>query len=393
VKESPPVAGSAAASRGAALGRLARGPGDGFGGAPCAAGASAAQVGPGIPSRPLSTSSPSPRAAAAARLLEALCALPVEIADARAERRDVHLDSYPGGLRPSSAVLLAGGGDTGHGEHVGWTADAHDRFAERVAAAPLRGRHVLGALSDALREIFAEPYDRAAIEAAAVDLALRQSGAGLGDLARVAPRPVRYVVSFDSAGDPVARMRAERRRRATVEFKLDVDPRWGDAVLDGVASEGGVAVLDFKGAGEAADHERFARRFPSALLEDALASRTIAAPAMRARLSLDGPIVSADALAGIDPAPAAVNVKPARMGGVLEAIAVVAAAARRGSSIYFGGMFEVGVARLQLRALASVLAPDGTNDIAPLVSPERPDRLDVRSEEGGFPTGAELRTA
>jgi len=292
------------------------------------------------------------------------------------------VSGYPDGARPTSTVSLGGGDAAGAGENVGWTSAAHARFAAACASVPLRGERTLGELSAELVRAFGDPYDRAAVEAAAMELALAQNRVDLATLARAPPRPVRYVVSFDARSLPVPRMREERRRSPTAEFKLDVDPRWSDGELDRIAAEGGVAVLDFKGAGDAADHARFAARFPSALLEDALARETGGCAALRDRLSFDAPIVSAEALAAIDPPPAAVNVKPARMGGVLEAIAALAIAARHRSCAYFGGMFEVGVGRRQLCALASVLCPDGPNDIAPLVPPERPVRLDPRGASG-----------
>jgi hypothetical protein len=49
-----------------------------------------------------------------------------------------------------------------------------------------------------------------------------------------------------------------------------------------------------------------------------------------------------------------------------------------------GGMFEVGVGRGQLRALAAVLSPEGPNDVAPLLSDERPRRLAIDAALAGF---------
>ena len=40
--------------------------------------------------------------------------------------------------------------------------------------------------------------------------------------------------------------------------------------------------------------------------------------------------------------------------------------------VYVGGMFEIGVGRRQLRDLASVLCPDGPNDLAPIPLAETP---------------------
>lgn len=326
-----------------------------------------------------------PGAHLADQLLSALGALPVWIESARVEQDEIRLAGYPDGARPTSTVWLEGAGRAGRGEHVGWTRDAHARFADHAAATSLSGRHVVGPLSTALRDLFPEPYGRAAVEAAAIELALAQNRTDLAGLVGAAPRPVRYVVSFDASCDPIARMRAERGVCPARELKIDVDPRWEDSVLDGIAAAGGVAILDFKGAGSGADHERFGRRFPAALLEDALAPETRRSAEMRDRVSLDAPIRTAGALAAMDPPPAAVNVKPARMGGVLEAIATVGVAARLGLLAYFGGMWEVGIGRRQLCALASLLCANGPNDIAPLTAPERRVlRLDPARAKSGF---------
>jgi O-succinylbenzoate synthase len=82
---------------------------------------------------------------------------------------------------------------------------------------------------------------------------------------------------------------------------------------------------------------------------------------------VDAPVTSVAALAALAPAPAAVNVKPARMGGVLEAIACLELCHRRGLAANVGGMFEVGVGRQHSLALAALACPDGPNDIAPLL--------------------------
>ena len=54
--------------------------------------------------------------------------------------------------------------------------------------------------------------------------------------------------------------------------------------------------------------------------------------------------------------------------------------------MYVGGMFEVGIGRAQLRALAAVLSPDGPNDIAPISRgddrPAHPARLRVAATPG-----------
>jgi len=299
----------------------------------------------------------------------ALAALPVVVDDAECRVGAVRVPSYPGGVRPTSEVRLG----EGRGECVAWTAEAHEAFRARMAGVP-RGRWArLGEWAEAMRARFTDPYERAALEAAAIDLALRQAGTNLFALAGVTPRAVRYVVSYGGLRDPMAEV------EPGVELKLDVDPAWDSGTFAALRR---VAVLDFKGTGNPADHERAHRAVPEALIEDALAGPWSAS--LSTRLSFDAPVTSAHALDALPVRPAAVNLKPARMGGVLEALACAERCTREGIAVYVGGMFEVGAGRRQLRALAALLCPDAPNDVAPLVPPERPPRLAVDAPAPGF---------
>ena len=270
----------------------------------------------------------------------ALAALPVVVDDVECRVDAVRVPSYPGGVRPTSEVRL---GD-GRGECVAWTAEAHAALRGRMGLVP-RGRWAhLGDWAAAMRERFTDPYERAALEAAAIDLALRQAGANLRTLLGAASKPVRYVVSFERVADPVARARAEA---PGIALKIDADPGWSDDTYAGLAALGRVAVLDFKGAG---DTERAHRALPQALIEDPGSGSW--SESLGRRLSFDAPVTSARALDALPARPAAVNLKPARMGGVLEALACATRCAAEGIAVYMGGMFEVGVGRTQLRALA-----------------------------------------
>jgi len=318
-----------------------------------------------------------PRTAEAGRagpLAAALAELRIVVEHAEVVCGTAAVRSYPGGARPTSTVVIAGRGVAGRGENVAWTAEAHARLD--VGAVP-RGTGRLGEWATAIASGIREPYARAAVEAAAIDLALRQAGTNVFELADVAPAPVRYVVSFERVTDPVARARAEP---GPVALKVDADPSWDDATWAALTSTGRVAVLDFKGAGRAPELERAHRALHDALLEDP--GDAAWSGSLRRRLALDAAIVSAAALDDVVVRPVAVNLKPARMGGVLEALRCAARCADRGIAIYIGGMFEVAVGRRQLRALAAVLCPDATNDIAPLDSAERPLRLAVEDGPG-----------
>jgi L-alanine-DL-glutamate epimerase-like enolase superfamily enzyme len=288
----------------------------------------------------------------------------------------VELPSYPDGPRPSSIVTLTGARHRGRGEHVGWTREAHERFAAAAATLP-RGRLLLRDWVTAIAPF--APYDRAALEAAGIDLALRQHETTLFGLAGVAPRPLRWVVSFAAVFDPVT----EAARHPGCELKIDVDPRWSDEVLGRLRALGRVAVLDWKMQGAPAEHERAHRHLPNAWIEDPRPGDTAWSPSLRARIVADAPVVSVDALAALPLRPAAVNVKPARMGGVLAALDCLAHCAGQGIATYIGGMFEVGVGRKQLQVLAALACADGPNDVAPLRGPARSGRL-VPPDQAGF---------
>jgi len=297
-----------------------------------------------------------------------LGALPVVVDEVDCALGAVRVASYPGGTRPTSEVRLG----PGRGECVAWTDEAHAAFRARMERVP-RGRWWLGPWVAAMRQRFDDPYERAALEAAAIDAALRQAETGFLALAGAAPRPVRYVVSYGRLRDPMAEVEPR------VELKLDLDPEWDDATWAALAASRRVAVLDCKGAGDA---ERAHRALPGALIENAAAGPWSAS--LRQQLSFDAPLTSAAALDALPAAPAAVNLKPARMGGVLEALTCATRCRERGIPVYVGGMFEVGVGRLQLRALAALVSPDGPNDIAPLVGPDRPKRLPVDGSRPGL---------
>jgi hypothetical protein len=317
---------------------------------------------------------PTPEARLAHALRAALVALPIRIDSVDCHVAGVRLASYPGGVRPTSVVHL----DDGRGENVAWTTAAHEAFRSRLGRVP-RGAWTLGDWAATVAERFTDPYERAPLEAAAIDLGLRQAATDLAGLVGAVPAPVRYVISFERVTDPVARAADER---PDVDLKIDVDPAWDDATFGALGALGRVAVLDFKGAGTVADHERAHDAMPRAVIEDPGAGAGWSR-SLRRRLSFDAAVTSAAALDALPVRPAAVNLKPARMGGVLEALSCAARCHEARIAIYVGGMFEVGPGRAQLATLAALLCPEGPNDIAPLTGEAPPSRL-VVSRAPGF---------
>ena len=59
------------------------------------------------------------------------------------------------------------------------------------------------------------------------------------------------------------------------------------------------------------------------------------------------------------------NVKPSRFGSLRALLDCVERAQAAGMIVYGGGQFELGIGRDQIQALASLLYPDGPNDVAP----------------------------
>lgn len=327
------------------------------------------------------------RARRARALATRLAALPLRVERTHCDVTPVAVPSYPDGPRPSSTLLLEGSGRAGRGEHVGWTGAAHEAFATSVGALPLAGCATVGEAGTLARKRLSDSYARAAVEAAAIDLALRQSATDPFALCGVSPSPVRYVLSFERVADPVARAHTELAANPDLELKIDADPGWSEDTLAALAALGRVAVLDFKQSGSRADHLRAHRLLPESLLEDAPQGGDAWPASLQARLALDAAISSAADVAALEDLPAAVNVKPARVGGVFEALAVIAACASRGVDVYMGGMFEVGVGRVLVQTLASLFSPDGPNDVAPIAHDgrpaPRPDRLVVVPPAGG----------
>ena len=89
--------------------------------------------------------------------------------------------------------------------------------------------------------------------------------------------------------------------------------------------------------------------------------------------------------------PRTINVKPMRTGNLRALFDLYAFAGSEGIAMYGGGMGELGPGRTQIQRLASLVHPDGPNDIAPsgFNDPEPaaglpPSPLPPRSGEVGF---------
>lgn len=303
-----------------------------------------------------------------AELAATLAALEVQVEFAQVESKAVTLPDYPDGPRPSGIVRLSGCGSSGLGENVAFLEREQDRFAGFVEAwAKDRGGrrlHVGSALGPG-----GTPYERAALEAALIDLALRQAKLSLYDLTGVRAAELRFVVSLAAQREPQSMLWDLRAAGFAGELKLDVDPAWTDATLELMASDPRIVIFDFKSRSDVGFARRLRRLNASALFEDPPSGFEAAAPELGPLLiSRDAPLYDAQAVRAASARGEAVNLKAPRMGGPLELLRGLEAALALPEdpriSAYFGGMFEVRVGRSQARQLAALYCNTAPNDLA-----------------------------
>lgn len=273
---------------------------------------------------------------------------------------------------------MEGGGLEGRGEDVTYDAEDHDLFPLGLE---LGTCHTLDEASRLLGEtdLFPEKapvrepsrdYRRWALESALLDLALRQAGVSLGEAVDRPYRPVRFVISTRLDIRPWLAI------DPALEFKLDPTNDWEPETMAEIAATGRVRTLDFKAfytdtivdqEPDANLYRACAELFPDAVLEDPALSGSAweALGGAEERLSFDAPIHS---LADVDalPVPARfLNIKPSRFGSLARLLECIEASEARGTTMYGGGQFELGVGRGQIQTLASLFYPDSPNDVAP----------------------------
>jgi hypothetical protein len=279
--------------------------------------------------------------------------------------------------RVTTTVVLHGGGETGQGEDVTYTPADHDDFPEHEMLAGTWTLHAYSRRLDELTLFAGEPqmeashdYRRWAFESAALDLGLRQAGISLGEAAGRPYRPVRFVSSTRTDIAPYLELNPE------LEFKLDAEPDWDDALVAELAATDRVRVVDFKAyyRGTSVDLEpdadlyrRVASGLPDAVLEDAWLDGEPGEALREAhdRLSFDAPIHSWDDVESLPVEPRWLNIKPSRFGTSRRLFECIAECEARGIAMYGGGQFELGPGRAQIQRLASIFYADAPNDVAP----------------------------
>jgi hypothetical protein len=280
-----------------------------------------------------------------------------------------------------TVIVLHGRGEEGRGEEVDYDPTQQTRFQEQGGDLPLAGEHTLESFS--LLQSGQTEYRRWALESAALDLALRQSGQSLGEAIGRAPQPLRFVVSTRVASVP-----RWLELYPELRFKLDPGTDWTDEIVTSLATTGRVETVDFKGIfrgefGAPPDPSLYGRivaAFPNAWIEDpALTPATSALLAEhRERITWDAGIHEWTDVEALPFAPRALNCKPSRFGSVKRLFDFYDACAEHGIALYGGGQYELGPGRDQIQLLASLLHPDAPNDVAP-------DGFNVTEPVAGLP--------
>jgi len=333
-------------------------------------------------------------------LWDQLADLDVAIDDYAVQRRE--LDVSPEFKRVTTTVVLHGGNETGQGEDVTYTAADHDDFPAHEMLAGTWTLHEYSRRLDELTFFAREPqmeashdYRRWAFESAALDLALRQAGTSLAEAAGRPYRPVRFVASTRAEIAPYLEL------NSGLEFKLDADEGWDDALVGQLAATDRVRVVDFKAyyrgtsvdlAPDPALYRRVASGLPAAVLEDAWLEGECGEALSDAhdRLSFDALIHSWHDVESLPVEPRWLNIKPSRFGTTQRLFECIAECEERGIAMYGGGQFELGPGRTQIQRLASVFYADSPNDVAPSEYNDGPARPGLATSPLPAPEGPGL---
>ncbi|ABL77673.1 o-succinylbenzoate synthase [Thermofilum pendens] len=221
------------------------------------------------------------------------------------------------------------------------------------------------------------PMAKTAVEEALLDLEARMEGRSVSEVLGGSRQEIEAGVSIGIKASVEELLREVRRRleEGYQRIKVKIKPGYDVEVVKRIREEFGDIRLqvDANGAYSLRDIGVFREldRFNLLMLEQPLAyddlyehsvlSRKISTP-----VCLDESIRSLHDLvvASILGSAEVVNVKPARVGGVLKAKSILEVAAKLGWGAWVGGMLETGIGRAFLVALASLPFVNYPNDIS-----------------------------
>jgi hypothetical protein len=318
-------------------------------------------------------------------LYDAVRNLPLTIEEYDLEGRS--LDVSSGFTRKTTTIRLLGAGEEGLGEDVTYEAAEHDAQIARGPVLPLGGEWTLDSFSRHLesqalfenrpeRSVYVD-YRRWGFESAALDLALRQSGATLGEAVGRELRPLTFVVSMRLGEPPsLERVQGWLDLYPGLRFKLDATSDWTDELVARLRELGCIDSIDFKGhytgtivdqAPDPALYRRVIDGLPGVWLEDPAiddGTRPILEE-VASQVTWDAVIHSVEDIEALPWPPRTMNVKPSRLGSIQRLFAAYDYCEAQGIGAYGGGQFELGVGRGHIQYLASLFHPDTPNDVAP----------------------------
>lgn len=219
-----------------------------------------------------------------------------------------------------------------------------------------------------LRHIVGHPIAKAAMEMAVLDAQLRARRQSLADYLGVVRESVPSGVSvgiMDSIPELLATV-ADYRDQGYVRIKLKIKPGWdlapvravrellGDAAALQVDANAAYSLLDAPLLRRLDEFNLLLLEQP--LAEDDLVQHAQLAQSMNTPICLDESIVSAKSAADAISLGAVdvINIKPARVGGYLEARKIHDLAQAHGKAVWCGGMLETGLGRAANAALAGM---------------------------------------
>jgi O-succinylbenzoate synthase len=279
--------------------------------------------------------------------------------------RDVLLVHALGSEAEGWGECVAGSEPTYTAEHIeGAHLVIREHLLPRLLVDP---DHTAAGLGRAIAPIKGHPIAKAALEAAILDAELRAAGVSLAT--HLGGVRVRVEAGVSVGIEPSVPALVDRVRAHVAEgyrrIKLKVEPGWDVEPVAAVRDAIGDVPLqvDANSAYSLADREHLAQldAFDLLLIEQPLAAEDLLGHAELARtlrtpICLDESIESVhDAALAIHLGAAAiVNIKPARVGGYLEAVRIHDLCVEHEVPVWCGGMLETGIGRAGNVALASL---------------------------------------
>ncbi|MDY6819232.1 MAG: hypothetical protein SVG88_11270 [Halobacteriales archaeon] len=321
-------------------------------------------------------------------LYEQVADLTVRIEDYSLEAREA--ETADGGTRKTTVIAVSGDGETGRGEDVTYTPEAHDALVAAGSPVSATGEFAFETIAAHIGETELFPdydlerqsfrhYRRWGYESAILDLALRQHGRSFPALFDRTYQPLRFINSMRFDEEPsMAPIERWLDIDPAMEFKLDTSPAWDRSFVRSLAATDCVRVADLKGQYEGttvdqpADPELYrliAQELPNALIEDPkfTAQTEPILDDVLDRVTWDAPIEHVDDIKSLPTLPEAINIKPSRFGSVKGVLDAIEFCHERNIQPYSGGQTELDVGREQIQALAATFYPDAPNDAAPSV--------------------------